>query len=106
MTDHTPSDLEQGARLLNPTPSDADSWAHRVERLVISDVPEGAVNLNVDARREVGALQGFGQLWQKTYRVRLTGAGVTPKEVVEVWKEKFPEFQPPQARFYPSLAGV
>jgi hypothetical protein len=38
--------------------------------------------------------------------VRLTGAGVTPKEVVEVWKEKFPEFQPPQARFYPSLAGV
>jgi putative component of membrane protein insertase Oxa1/YidC/SpoIIIJ protein YidD len=68
-------------------------------------VPEGAVNLNVSARREVGALQGFGQLWQKTYRVELSGAEVTPAEVVRIWKERFSEFQPPQNRFYPSMAG-
>ena len=36
----------------------------------------------------------------------MTGAGVTPNEVVRVWKEHFPEFHPPQNRFYPSLAGV
>lgn len=85
---------------------DADFWAQRVEKLDVSEVPEGAVNLNVRGRREIGALQGFGQLWQKTYRVRLTGADVTPAEIVRVWKERFPEFHPPQSRFFPSLAGV
>jgi hypothetical protein len=62
-------------------------------------VPAEAVNLNVEGRRLTGALQGFGQLWQKTYKVRLTGAGVTPKEVVRVWKEEFPSFLPPHSRF-------
>jgi hypothetical protein len=87
-------------------PRDAPYWAPRVERLHVAEVPHGAVNLNVTARREVGALQGFGQLWQKTYRVHLTGADITPAEVISVWKEKFAEFQPPRNRFYPSLAGV
>jgi hypothetical protein len=74
-------------------PRDAAFWAQRVERLEVTAVPQGAANVNVQGRREVGALQGFGQLWQKTYRVRLTGAEVTPEEVVQVWKEHFPEFQ-------------
>ena len=55
-------------------PRDAAFWAQRVERLEVSDVPVGAANVNVQGRREVGALQGFGQLWQKTYRVRLRGS--------------------------------
>ena len=54
----------------------------------------------------VGPLQGFGPMWQKTYRVPLSGADATPAEVVRVWKARFPEFQPPQNRFYPALAGV
>jgi hypothetical protein len=86
-------------------PRDTAFWAKRVERLEVSDAPAGAINLNVQGRHEVGALQGFGPLRQKTYRVLLTGAGVTPAEVVWVWKERFPEFHPPQNRFYPSLAG-
>src|SRR5215208_2449669 len=65
-------------------PRDAAFWAQRVERLEVTAVPEGAANVNVQGRREVGALQGFGQLWQ----------------------ERFPEFQPPNSRFYPSMAGV
>jgi len=69
-------------------------------------VPAEAVNLNVEGRRVAGALQGFGQLWQKTYKVRLTGADATPREVVRIWKEEFPNFHPPQSRFYPSLEGV
>ncbi|CAA9397574.1 MAG: hypothetical protein AVDCRST_MAG03-1036 [uncultured Rubrobacteraceae bacterium] len=87
-------------------PRDAAFWAQRVERLEVSDVPDGASNVNVHGRREVGALQGFGQLWQKTYRVRLAGVEVTPGETVRVWKERFPELQPQNSRFYPSMAGV
>jgi hypothetical protein len=88
------------------TPRDAAYWAGRVDTLKVADVPTGAVNLNVDGRRVVGPVQGFGQLWQKTYRVRLDGANVTPQEVVRVWKERFPQFHPPQNRFFPSLVGV
>ena len=87
-------------------PRDAEFWAKRIDKLEVSNVPEGAADVNVRGRREVGALQGFGRLWQKTYRVPLTGVEASPQEVVRVWKEKFPEFQPPQNRFYPSLAGV
>ena len=102
MTEAGPPPREKGEN----QPRDAAFWAKRVERLEVSAVPEGAANVNVQGRREVGALQGFGQLWQKTYRVQLTGAEVTPAEVIRVWKERFPEFQPANSRFYPSLAGV
>jgi hypothetical protein len=102
MSETTPPPKESGDK----QPRDAAFWAKRVERLEVSDVPVGAADVNVQGRREVGALQGFGKLWQKTYRVRLTGAKVTPEEVVQVWKEHFPEFQPPNSRFYPSMAGV
>ena len=85
---------------------DTAFWAEPVETLMVSEAPAGAVNLNVDGRTVMGPLQGFGKLWQKTYRVELSGADVTPAEVVKIWKERFPEFQPPQNRFYPSMAGV
>jgi hypothetical protein len=87
-------------------PRDATYWAQQVATLKVSDIPTGAINLNVDGRRIVGPLQGFGQLWQKTYRVRLSGTTLTPAEVVQIWKEKFPEFHPPQNRFFPAIAGV
>ena len=87
-------------------PRDAAFWAKRVERLEVSDVPEGVVNLNVQGRREVGALQGFGKLWQKTYRVRLAGVEATPVGVVEAWKENYQDFWPEGNRFYAPLAGI
>jgi hypothetical protein len=102
MTEEVPKPEERAEK----EPRDAAFWAKRIERLEVSYVPEGAANVNVQGRREVGALQGFGKLWQKTYRVRLTGVDVTPEEAVRVWKEHFPEFQPPNSRFYPSMAGV
>ena len=102
MAEQTPKPEEHEQK----QPRDAAYWAKWVEKLEVSDVPEGAANLNVQGRHEVGALQGFGKLWQKTYRVRLTGADVTPEEVVKVWKEHFPEFQPSNSRFYHSMAGV
>src|SRR5258707_12535265 len=87
-------------------PRDAANWAGHVGKLKVAEVPTGAVNVNVDGRRLVGPLQGFGSLWQKTYQVRLRRDGLTPAEVISAWKEHFPEFQPPQNRFYPSVAGV
>lgn len=38
--------------------------------------------------------------------MRLTGCPVPPEEVIAAWKARFPEFQPPQNRFFPSVAGV
>jgi hypothetical protein len=102
VTEQTPNPEETEQK----QPRDAAYWAKRVEKLEVSEVPAGAAGVNVQGRREVGALQGFGKLWQKTYRVRLTGADVTPEEVVKAWKERFPELQPPNSRFYPSMAGV
>lgn len=87
-------------------PRDAANWAGHVQTLKVGEAPAGAMNINVEGRRVVGPLQGFGALWQKTYRVHLHRAGLTPAEVVGAWKARFPEFQPPQNRFYPSVAGV
>lgn len=87
-------------------PRDAGNWAKSGENLRVGDLPKEATNLNVEGRRVNSPLEGFGQLWQKTYRVRLSGTKVTPTEVVQTWKEHFPEFQPPENRFYPSVAGV
>jgi hypothetical protein len=72
----------------------------------VTDVPSGAVSMNVEGRHVVGPLQGFGQLWQKTYRVRLTSPGITPAGVVSFLKEKLPELMPRGSRFYPTISGV
>ena len=85
---------------------DAEHWAAPVSKLEVGDVPSGAVSLNVEGRHVVGPLQGFGQLWQKTYRVRLTDAEVTPDDVVSFLKQGLPELMPDNSRFYPSVTGV
>ena len=86
-------------------PRDA-SWALSSGRLKVDDVPAGAMNLNVDGRQVVGPLQGFGQMWQKTYSVPLAGLKLTPEEVMTAWKQNFPKFWPKGNRFYPSLVGI
>ena len=85
--------------------SDLDNWAPLVDRLQVSGAPEDAPNL-VEGRRLVGPLQGFGRMWQKTYRVRLQDVGVTPAELIATWKERFAEFWPPGNRFYAPLTGI
>ncbi len=98
--------MESSPTSNTPEPRDAPNWAQRVAALKVGQVPAGAVNLNVQGRRLIGALQGFGPLWQKTYRLVIHGTDVAPTDVVRVWKERFPDFHPPESRFYPSLAGV
>jgi hypothetical protein len=82
------------------------NWARPIDRIKVTDVPTGATNLNVDGREVVSPMQGFGPLWQKTYRVRLAGVQITPQAVMQAWKENFPKFQPVENRFYPAMAGV
>src|SRR5437588_12137196 len=73
--------------LVSDTPRDAPYWAKPVGRLAVGQVPTGAISLNVSGRRVAGPVQGFGQMWLKTYRLRLEGSGATPVAVVSVWKE-------------------
>ena len=56
----------------NDTPP-RGSWAPSVERLSVSDVPKGAINLNLEGLVPLSPLQGFGPLWQKCFRIRLRG---------------------------------
>lgn len=83
-----------------------DHWARPVGQLSQPDAPKGALNINVGGRQLTGPLQGFGQMWQKTYRIRLTGAQVSPEETIRVWKENFPRFWPPNATFYAPFHGL
>jgi hypothetical protein len=83
-----------------------DNWAKPVERLNIAEIPDGALALNVQGRRLFGPLQGFGQLWLKTYRIGLCNNRLTPQEVIAAWKQNVPKLKPPQRRFYPSAFGI
>ncbi len=81
-------------------------WAPSVEHLNVGELPRGARGLNVQGRHVSGALQGFGQMWQKTYRVRLPAVGMSAVEAMQIWKAEFPNFQPPATRFYPPMSGI
>ena len=70
-------------------PRDAVHWARYSERIRVPDTSGAAPN--VEGRRMVGPLQGFGKMWQKTYKTRLEGVSVPPAEVVETLKQRFPE---------------
>ena len=85
-------------------PSDAEGWAHPVETLTTTATTSSIDT--VTGRRVAGPVQGFGQLWQKTFTVRLEGTGLDPEAVVAYWKERFPAFWPPTARFYAPLSGI
>lgn len=87
---------------------DIDAWARPVARLRVDSPAVGALAGTVEGRRLAGPLQGFGQMWQKTFRVRLEGAGtgVTPQSVIAEWKAHFPTFWPAGNTFYAPLAGI
>lgn len=86
-------------------PRDAEHWAQTVSALHAEDVPEGAVSL-VEGKRLVGPIQGFGKMWQKTYRVKPRGAEVSPADVIREWKENFPSFWPQGNELYAPITGI
>lgn len=93
------TDQEAGAR-------DVTQWAKSVARLNVSEVPEGAVNINVKGRRLTSPIQGFGKMWQKTYQVRIPAESASSTEVIATWKQRFPDFWPEGNRFYGPLTGI
>ena len=84
----------------------AATWAKAVSRLNVSDVPEGAMNLNVEGRRLASPIQGFGKMWQKTYQIRIPSEKVSAATLVETWKQRFPDFWPEGNQFYGPLTGI
>jgi anti-anti-sigma factor len=60
------------------------AWPGPFTRLSVRGMPAQAINLNVDGRRVAGPLQGFGQLWQKTYKAVLDDIKLSPGELIEV----------------------
>lgn len=77
---------------------DRDNWAPHVERLAETG------GVNVAGRRLNGPQQGFGQMWQKTYKVRIPG--VAPERVISEWKANYGSFWPRHSRFNAPVAGI
>jgi hypothetical protein len=99
-----------GAPTTEPTTTertnrDAANWARPVDRLSAAGV-SGASYDAVSGKRVSGPLQGFGQLWQKTFSVRLDGTDISPTDLVAFWKERFPTFWPAGQTFYAPLLGI
>jgi hypothetical protein len=95
--------------MTNPTPETPHTdagWAKPVDTLSVKEAPSEAINLNVEGRHLSGLVHGFGQMWQKTYRVSLNGASVTPQEVIKTWKENFPKYWPEGNNLYVPLTGI
>jgi hypothetical protein len=81
------------------------TWAQPIKMLHSSQI-QADINLNVEGKQLSGPLRGFGQLWQKTYTIRLEGVTASSKDVIEAWKEHFGAFWSPKNRFYGSPAAI
>ena len=77
-----------------------------VSKLKVTFSTEGAINSNSDGRQVTNPLQGFRQLWRKTYRFRLSDVQVSQQEVIKVWKTSFSEFWPLGYRYFDSMQGI
>lgn len=96
-------ELQEGERSRSRDPG---NWAKPVAELHVGEMPADAINLNVEGRRVAGLTGGFGKMWQKTYRVAFEGSGVSPSDVVAVWRAEFPTFWSSGNRFFGSLTGI
>jgi hypothetical protein len=96
-------DLEAG----NPRhdAGDADHWANVGTRIQLGDAARSSGHM-VDGKLLSGPIQGFGKMWQKTYRARLTGVSVGPAEIISTWKSRFAEYWPHGNRFNAPLTGL
>ncbi len=88
-----------------PTSIDTSNWARPVSILTPPRI-KGARNLNIDGRSAVGPVNGFGQLWQKIYRLYIKDSTISPVQTLAVLKQNFPNFQPSFNRFSSSPAGI
>jgi anti-anti-sigma factor len=97
---------ELQTKMVGKGKQDDRGWVPILTRLQVTEKPEGAMNKNVHSRQVVGPLQGFGPMWQKTYRLVIDKPGLQLTDVIAIMKQHLPEFQPPQNRFYPTSKGI
>jgi hypothetical protein len=83
---------------------DDANWAPPLRNLEVGESPADFKTGRVQGRRLVGPQQGFGQLWQKTYRVAIPNR--TPQEVIATWKSEYGRFWPSHSRFYAPTTGI
>jgi hypothetical protein len=86
-------------------PRDTANWAPAREVLEAPVGANAAQSKGVAGRRLAGPVQGFGRMWQKTYRVRL-GTELAPETVIAHWRDHYGELWPASNRFIAPLAGV
>lgn len=77
--------------------SDEERWARPIEQI------SGAAG-HLEGRKLTGPQQGFGPLWQKTYRVEIPGHA--PEHVIAEWKAHYGEFWPKHSKFNGPIAGI
>jgi len=87
-----------------PLPRNAASWAAKVDRLQVAR-RAGVRGTNVAGRQLTGPVQGFGKMWQKTYRMEV-GSEIRPQDAIAVWRAHFPEFWPKGNRFAGAVTGI
>ncbi|HYH10878.1 MAG TPA: hypothetical protein VD789_00890 [Thermomicrobiales bacterium] len=69
-------------------------------------LPPDSLDINVDGQEISGPERGFGQLWRKTYRIRLEGANASPVEVIRTWRDRYGELWPEGNHFYRPFTGL
>lgn len=75
-------------------------WTRSVERLSIKDMPKEAMNINVYGRQATSPVQGFGQFWDKKYRLRVRGSKLDSQQIISIWRSEFANFWPPGNRLF------
>ncbi len=80
------------------------NWAPPTDHLEVGAKPKGVNTARVQGRKLTGPQQGFGKMWQKTYKVAIPNR--TPQEVVAAWKADYGRFWPKGSNFHAPLAGI
>lgn len=105
-TDETP-EAEAAPEAVVAQPRDAANWAAAVSTLGAVDAPAEALNLNVTGKRVTSPVQGFGKLWQKTYKIAIASSLIESADLITLWKQEFGTFWPKGSSFYGgSLTGI
>lgn len=87
------------------TSQSAAGWARFGGSISITNMPPEIMNINVDGRMITFPANGFGRLWDKKYRLRLSDPKLNPQDIVAVWRSEFPDFWPQGNRLFPSAGA-
>ena len=85
--------------------SDA-GWAPYIEKIKVTEKPEGAMIKNMDNHRLQPQINGFGKMWQKTFWLMIDKPELTPEDVIKKLMQNFVVFQIPENFFYPTSKGL